>query len=91
MKTRDVRPWWWWINPWLYIKRRDIAYDVALDSLYEACRVARFPNATANRFDSTSTAELVSIAGMCSSCGKKYIQSTRLVNCEGGARAKDQH
>lgn len=35
MRTRDVRPWWWWINPWLYIKRRDTAYDVTLDIITE--------------------------------------------------------
>jgi hypothetical protein len=35
MKTSDSRPWWWWINPWLYIKRRDIAYDVALDIIHD--------------------------------------------------------
>jgi len=27
----ELRPWWWWLNPWLYIKRRDIAYETALD------------------------------------------------------------
>lgn len=26
-----VRPWWWWLNPWLYIARRDKAYEDALD------------------------------------------------------------
>ena len=35
MRTRDARPWWWWMNPWLYIKRRDIAYDTALDIIAE--------------------------------------------------------
>lgn len=35
MKTKNCRPWWWWLNPWLYIKRRDAAYDVALDTLRE--------------------------------------------------------
>lgn len=34
-RTRDARPWWWWMNPWLYIKRRDIAYDTALDIIAE--------------------------------------------------------
>lgn len=23
--TNIARPWWWWLNPWLYIKRRDEA------------------------------------------------------------------
>ena len=35
MRTKDMRPWWWWLNPWLYIKRRDIAYDTALDIISE--------------------------------------------------------
>ena len=25
-----TRPWWWWLNPWLYIARRDRAYNDAL-------------------------------------------------------------
>lgn len=35
MRTRDCRPWWWWINPWLYIRRRDRAYDEALEIIRE--------------------------------------------------------
>ena len=35
MKQNAYRPWWWWINPWLYIQRRDRAYNDALDSLQE--------------------------------------------------------
>jgi hypothetical protein len=27
---KTTRPWWWFINPWLYIKRRDVAYADAL-------------------------------------------------------------
>jgi len=34
-RTKDFRPWWWVINPWLYIKRRDEAYDHALDIIQE--------------------------------------------------------
>lgn len=30
-----TRPWWWWVNPWLYIRRRDVAYAAALESLAE--------------------------------------------------------
>ena len=43
MKTKDVRPWWWWMNPWLYIRRRDRAYDDALDTLYELCLDVKYP------------------------------------------------
>jgi hypothetical protein len=32
---RSNRPWWWWINPWLYIARRDRAYEDALDIITE--------------------------------------------------------
>jgi hypothetical protein len=32
----STRPWWWWLNPWLYIRRRDRAYADALDTLQEA-------------------------------------------------------
>lgn len=34
-RNNSFRPWWWWLNPWLYIQRRDRAYMVALDSLQE--------------------------------------------------------
>lgn len=30
---RKTRPWWWWVNPWLYIRLRDRAYAEALDSI----------------------------------------------------------
>lgn len=33
--NNSFRPWWWWLNPWLYIQRRDRAYTDALDSLQE--------------------------------------------------------
>lgn len=29
------RPWWWWLNPWLYIARRDKAYETALSIIEE--------------------------------------------------------
>lgn len=35
MNNKSFRPWWWWLNPWLYIQRRDRAYTDALDSLQE--------------------------------------------------------
>ena len=28
-------PWWRWINPWLYMKRRDQAYEETLNLLQE--------------------------------------------------------
>ena len=31
--NNSFRPWWWWLNPWLYIQRRDSAYMNALDCL----------------------------------------------------------
>jgi hypothetical protein len=33
---KSTRPFWAYINPWLYMKRRDFAYAEALDSLQEA-------------------------------------------------------
>jgi len=33
--NNNFRPWWWWLNPWLYIQRRDRAYMDALDALQE--------------------------------------------------------
>jgi len=35
------RPWWWWINPWLYVLRRDRAYEDAIDCLKDAYTVLR--------------------------------------------------
>ena len=43
MRTKDARPWWWWLNPWLYIKRRDAAYDTALDTIYELSTATQEP------------------------------------------------
>ena len=33
--VRRSRPWWWWLNPWLYISRRDDAYADALEIIQE--------------------------------------------------------
>lgn len=30
-----ARPWWWFVNPWLYIKRRDMVYWEALDIIHD--------------------------------------------------------
>lgn len=39
MSAHDTpRPWWWWINPWLYVRRRDRAYEDALDIIQEMAR-----------------------------------------------------
>lgn len=74
MRTREVRPWWWWINPWLYIKRRDIAYDDALDSLRELCLDVRFPQRRERRY-SPDVAENTAhcIAARCRDCGRNYV------------------
>lgn len=34
-KWKTNRPWWWIVNPWLYILRRDRAYEDALDIITE--------------------------------------------------------
>lgn len=74
MYTRDVRPWWWWLNPWLYIKRRDIAYDTALETLRELSRDARFPARKDRRFSpEASRAILHAVAARCDACGRKFI------------------
>jgi hypothetical protein len=70
IRTRDVRPWWWWVNPWLYIKRRDTAYDDALDSLYELA----VPYRKAEEFTPGKNPALDPIAGMCRSCGCIYVR-----------------
>lgn len=73
MYTRDVRPWWWWINPWLYIKRRDIAYDTALETLRELSRDARFPERKNRTFSpAASRAILHGVAARCDDCGRKF-------------------
>lgn len=33
--VKRTRTFWWFINPWLYIKRRDKAYAEALDIIEE--------------------------------------------------------
>lgn len=75
IRTRDCRPWWWWVNPWLYIKRRDIAYDVALDCLYEACRDVRFPENP--KCDSTKRIGILEcVVNRCRDCGRNYVERT---------------
>lgn len=77
MRTRDVRPWWWWINPWLYIKRRDTAYDDALDTLYELCTSVEFHGAPypCRIFNpGIVKTTMKCVAGRCRDCGKQYIQ-----------------
>ena len=74
MHTRDVRPWWWWINPWLYIKRRDIAYDTALETLRELSRDARLPARKERTFSKPGVEYvLYGVAARCDDCGRKFI------------------
>lgn len=62
------------MNPWLYIKRRDVAYDTALDTLYEMGIDARFPERRASRyFNPHENVVLEAVIGRCRSCGLKYI------------------
>lgn len=75
MRTRDVRPWWWWVNPWLYIKRRDIAYDTALDSLYEMALDARYPERLDTPFDPSANPVFQSVEHRCRSCGLMYLKN----------------
>lgn len=35
VSQKIAKPWWWWVNPWLYISRRDRAYSDALDIIQE--------------------------------------------------------
>lgn len=81
------RPWWWWINPWLYAKRRAEKYDAAIELAYELCDSIEFygsarsckvfrPDVVAN----TMTA----VVGRCKCCGGKYIKrliESRLDSC----------
>lgn len=71
MMTKDLRPWWWWINPWLYIKRRDKAYDDALDSLYELA----MPKPPIGEYSPTTIALFEYVAGHCPECSRKYINN----------------
>ena len=41
-----TRPKWWFINPWLYIKRRDKAYASTLETIQELSISANPINAT---------------------------------------------
>lgn len=34
-KYNTIRPFWWFLNPWLYAIRRDRAYEDALDIIHE--------------------------------------------------------
>lgn len=71
--TKDFRPWWWWVNPWLYIKRRDAAYDVALDTLRELSLDAMYPERKNNAFTpGTVPPPLNFIANRCRDCGRKF-------------------
>lgn len=75
MRTRDVRPWWWWMNPWLYIKRRDTAYDTALDTLYELCLDAKYPERKNRKYSPPGVVlpTMKTIASRCPDCGRNYI------------------
>lgn len=70
MTTRDARPWWWWINPWLYIKRRDTAYDDALDIIYEFAR----PKPPIGEYTPEAVAMFEFVAGTCPECGRRYCR-----------------
>lgn len=37
-RTKQLRPWWWWLNPWLYIARRDSAYKTSVGIIEELGR-----------------------------------------------------
>ena len=82
MKNTDHRPWWWWINPWLYARRIGRAYSVSLDELTEAsvalwrlqniCREAKIVSKLPSEYtDTERTIEYLS--SRCDSCGKHYL------------------
>jgi hypothetical protein len=74
MRTRDVRPWWWWVNPWLYIKRRDAAYDDALDSLRDLALEVTFPDRPSAYSPAADPAFVEAITQRCRNCGLWYVE-----------------
>ncbi len=74
----EPKPWWWWINPWLYIKR-DLAaqserirrYESAVLSVYNAVTF----NRPANRGYPPGRPIVIHemVKGKSSSCAKWYI------------------
>lgn len=61
-----TRPWWWWLNPWLYISRRDRAYADALDSLKELST-----RPAAGYCQCSGLTVKVSKSGVCVECGRR--------------------
>lgn len=83
MLTKNNRPWWWFINPWLYIKRRDTAYDVALDTLQELCKSIYFQSDINPEFNPCDIERVLdSYKNKCEACGRNYLKSVseRIVN-----------
>lgn len=73
--TKNFRPWWWWVNPWLYIKRRDIAYDTALDTLRELCLDVEFPERKSFEYPPKRNEVSEAVASRCAACGRRYIRN----------------
>lgn len=81
-QTKNYRPWWWFINPWLYIQRRDMAYDIALNTLQELSESLYFHRDINPVFNSCDTKKVLdSYKNKCITCGRHYqkIVSERIV------------
>jgi hypothetical protein len=64
-----VRPWWWWLNPWLYAARRDRAYEDALDIISDI----QVPGKETD-YNPHSVAIMHFKAGRCQQCSRKYAK-----------------
>ena len=71
---KTVRPWWWWLNPWLYAVRRDRAYEDALDIISDI----EFPYKPQPFFSPHSICITEYKVGTCRQCIRKYV-SKRIV------------
>ena len=64
-----VRPWWWWLNPWLYAVRRDRAYEDALDIIGDI-QIPHYER----EYKPHSVAIMHFKAGRCQQCSRKYAK-----------------
>ena len=64
-----VRPWWWWLNPWLYAVRLDRAYEDALDIISDL----HVPGKETD-YNPHSVAIMHFKAGRCQQCSRKYAK-----------------
>lgn len=85
METGNAWPWWWWINPWLYIKRRAAAYESTIESLRCLAISVKYPEAP-SPYDPWAGPEFVeAVTARCQDCGLWYIKHFKAAEAARGA------